>query len=71
MEVVQVPGAGGGVSCCEPIQVGCREFADPSLCKVYTLLRITGAAKWKAIKSVVYLRVSLYIRTELDECPKE
>ncbi|XP_048863711.1 uncharacterized protein LOC125738598 [Brienomyrus brachyistius] len=36
---------------CEPIEVGCRGFAARSLCKVYTLLGITGAAKRKAIKS--------------------
>ncbi|KAI4872170.1 hypothetical protein NFI96_031011 [Prochilodus magdalenae] len=36
---------------CEPIEVGCRGFAARSLCKIYTLLGITGAAKRKAIKS--------------------
>ncbi|XP_054628013.1 uncharacterized protein LOC129179159 [Dunckerocampus dactyliophorus] len=38
---------------CEPIEVGCRGFAGRSLCKVFTLLGITGAAKWKAIKSTM------------------
>ncbi|KAI4876462.1 hypothetical protein NFI96_002536 [Prochilodus magdalenae] len=36
---------------CEPIEVGCRGFAARSLCKIYTLLGITAAAKRKAIKS--------------------
>ena len=30
---------------CEPIEVGCGGFADHSLCKVFSLLGITGAAK--------------------------
>ncbi|XP_061571176.1 uncharacterized protein LOC133424524 [Cololabis saira] len=38
---------------CEPIEVGCRGFAGRSLCKVFTLLGITGAAKRKAIKSTM------------------
>ncbi len=38
---------------CEPIEVGWRGFAGRSLCKVYTLLGITGATKRKAIKSTM------------------
>ncbi|XP_053183947.1 LOW QUALITY PROTEIN: uncharacterized protein LOC128367182 [Scomber japonicus] len=38
---------------CEPVEVGCRGFAARSLCKIYTLLGITGAAKRRAIKSTV------------------
>ncbi|XP_049324773.1 uncharacterized protein LOC125789951 [Astyanax mexicanus] len=36
---------------CVPIEVGCRGFAARSLCKTYTLLGVTGAAKRRAIKS--------------------
>ena len=36
---------------CEPLEVGCRGFAGRSLCKVYTLLGLTGEAKKKAIRS--------------------
>lgn len=32
-------------------KMGCRGFAVCSLCKTYTLLGITGAAKRRAIKS--------------------
>ncbi|KAK0135126.1 hypothetical protein N1851_029059 [Merluccius polli] len=36
---------------CEPIEVGCRGFAARSLCRAYSLLGISGAAKRRAIKS--------------------
>lgn len=36
---------------CKPIEVGCRGFAGRSLCKVYTQLGMTGAAKKKAIRA--------------------
>ncbi|KAK0150652.1 hypothetical protein N1851_008245 [Merluccius polli] len=36
---------------CVPIEVGCRGFAARSLCKVYSLLGITGAHQRKAIKT--------------------
>ncbi|XP_038154112.1 uncharacterized protein LOC119791846 [Cyprinodon tularosa] len=35
---------------CEPIEVGCRGFAGQSLCRVYSMLGITGASKRRAIK---------------------
>ncbi len=38
---------------CEPIEVGCRGFAGCSLCKLYRLLGITGAAERKAIKNTM------------------
>ena len=43
----------GWKACCEPVEVGCRGFADRSLCKVFTLLSMTGSAKGKAIKSTM------------------
>ena len=36
---------------CEPIEVGCRGFAARFLCRTYSLLGISGAAKRRAIKS--------------------
>lgn len=38
-------------SLCESIEVGCRRLAARSLCKIYTLLCITGAAKRGTIES--------------------
>lgn len=38
---------------CEPIEVGCRGFAGRSLCKVLSLLGITGVAKRRAIKNIM------------------
>lgn len=36
---------------CEPLEVGCRGFAGRSLCKVLSVLGLTGEAKRKAIRS--------------------
>ncbi|XP_061896860.1 uncharacterized protein LOC133645950 [Entelurus aequoreus] len=44
---------GGWRARCEPIEVGCRGFAGRSLCKVFTLLGITGDRKRKAIKTTM------------------
>ena len=52
-ELVEQCQRGGWKARCEPIEVGCRGFAGRSLCKVYTLLGITGVEKRKAIKSTM------------------
>ena len=36
---------------CEPIEVGCRGFAARSLCRAFSLLGISGAAKRRGVKS--------------------
>lgn len=44
-ELVEECREAGWKAHCKPFEVGCRVFTDQSLCKVYTLLGITGAAK--------------------------
>lgn len=36
---------------CEPLEAGCRGFAGQSLCRVLTVLGLTGEAKRKAIRA--------------------
>lgn len=50
-ELVKHCQRGGWKARCGPIEVGCRGFAGRSLCKVLTLLGITGAENKKAIKT--------------------
>lgn len=52
-ELVEQCQRSGWRACCEPIEVGCRGFMGHSLCRVYTLVGIVGAAKRKAIKSTM------------------
>lgn len=47
-ELVEQCQRGGWKASCEPIEVWCRGFVGRSLCKVFTLLGITGAEKRKA-----------------------
>lgn len=42
----------GWTTHCEPIEVGCRGFADRSLCRVLTKLQKVGLAKKRAIRSI-------------------
>ncbi|XP_063058826.1 uncharacterized protein LOC134452393 [Engraulis encrasicolus] len=50
-ELVEECRSQGWKTCCEPLEVGCRGFAGRSLCKVLTMLGLTGEAKRKAIRS--------------------
>ena len=50
-ELVELCQTRGWKARCEPIEVGCRGFAGRSLCRVLTLLGITGQEKRRAIKS--------------------
>ncbi|XP_041920594.1 uncharacterized protein LOC121684601 [Alosa sapidissima] len=50
-ELVEECRSQGWRTYCEPLEVGCRGFAGRSLCKVLTMLGLTGEAKRKAIRS--------------------